>query len=575
MLDINLADVWGWGLAALLFACVSSVVLVIVRLDKRSVYTAALIGVAPWVAPVATVSTLLAYIMLLDRFSSHRTTWVNDLAVFVGGGTGLMSWLLLAAIYLPFTTATRANTGSHGELDQRLRKLWEWLSLWHPEEHRAINQGGEDAGAVEHGAAPTVSVVPGTGLVQSISQVIARLSPGLFAASSVPAARERPGTAKSAAWDYPCEGCLVGMATGAEHCAAHRRKIAATEVTLLRQSLLAAIEGKDSAGDEWAGLPWVMGTGYINLWKLVHDAEELLIDVETHDVVIRGALEDEARIKGCTMDNGAQLLFQLQTAVTNLSPEAGAYLDKLPVSGAVGGTANGATAPDSGSLLKTNPVCVSYKRELMSRGILRQVRHAINVYRDERRAGLVRARSKLLKTIILTGTVTYGLVALAIVQGASVTAVVAATTFFLVGGLVGLFNRLYQETQTDSAVEDFGLATARLIHAPMFSGLAAVGGVVVTALLAVVLNYTVATTTGATTVSSAGVSVSQSVSNESRLPSLGDIFDLNKNQASIVVAAIFGLTPNLLIQRLTTTAEQYKTELKSSQVLNSPSPQKR
>ncbi len=98
----------------------------------------------------------------------------------------------------------------------------------------------------------------------------------------------------------------------------------------------------------------------------------------------------------------------------------------------------------------------------------------------------------------------------------------AATILFSVGGLVGLFSRLYDQSKTDTSIEDYRLATARLIAAPLYSGLSAIGGVLV----------------------------------------IQRAFDLSV--ASILIAAAFGLTPSLFTSAIQKEADQYKTDLKST-----------
>ena len=46
---------------------------------------------------------------------------------------------------------------------------------------------------------------------------------------------------------------------------------------------------------------------------------------------------------------------------------------------------------------------------------------------------------------------------------------------------------------------------------------------------------------------------------------LEDIFDLRKNLIGLLVAAVFGLTPGLLFDRLQQQSEKYKADLKSSE----------
>lgn len=48
-------------------------------------------------------------------------------------------------------------------------------------------------------------------------------------------------------------------------------------------------------------------------------------------------------------------------------------------------------------------------------------------------------------------------------------------------------------------------------------------------------------------------------------PKIEDIFNLDKNLIGIFVAAVFGLAPGLLFDRLQNQADRYKADLKSSQ----------
>jgi formate-dependent nitrite reductase membrane component NrfD len=110
-------------------------------------------------------------------------------------------------------------------------------------------------------------------------------------------------------------------------------------------------------------------------------------------------------------------------------------------------------------------------------------------------------------------------------------------TYYLVGALVGLFAELYGASRGHlRAVHDYGLALVRLLTIPVLSGIAAVLGVVLTRL--------------------AGAASTD-------VP-LTDIFSLEDYPLGIVVAAIFGLTPGLLLERLRTETNEYKEELLKS-----------
>ena len=129
-------------------------------------------------------------------------------------------------------------------------------------------------------------------------------------------------------------------------------------------------------------------------------------------------------------------------------------------------------APDA----KTEP-------KVVARAVLRTVRRSINEFRDKAWDGLIVERNRVLATMFCTGVMVFGLLAIAIIPNPPPSAIVAASIFYLVGAAIGLWGRLRSELQTEIGAEDYGLTAARLITTPLFSGLAAIFGVVLVALL--------------------------------------------------------------------------------------------
>jgi hypothetical protein len=175
-------------------------------------------------------------------------------------------------------------------------------------------------------------------------------------------------------------------------------------------------------------------------------------------------------------------------------------------------------------------------------------------FRDKRWEGLVRQRSRLLKAMTVTGIVTHVLLCVTIlISSAPVvnqqfttaqSGIVAATVFYMVGAIAGLFARFYSESRSGSSVDDFGLSSIRLVAIPLLSGLAGVGGVLFTEVLAAL----------------GGLALIGS-SPEKHIV-LSNLFSLDSRL--LLTAAIFGLTPNLLIQGLQERAKKYADELQSS-----------
>ena len=293
-------------------------------------------------------------------------------------------------------------------------------------------------------------------------------------------------------------------------------------------------------GDRLPGQAWAFGSGYIGLWRRAHRVEEALLMVRARPTVIGAAVHDMLRLTGSTIPKRERLLSEIVEAMTAIDPKATAtYLGVEQSHVRVRGR-----APARGS-------------ELGPRSVLVAVRQSINDFRDQRRAGLVRARNHLLATMAATGLVTYVFLGIAFLMQAQVSAIVAFSAFYLTGAVVGLFRQL-QAASTRYAVaeDDFGLSYARLLHAPLFSGLAAVAGVMLTALASQLMlaNGTTGTTSGLT------------------IPSLDQVFSLSTNQGGLVFAAMFGLVPNLFIARLQLRAESYKDDLRSSETAEHAGP---
>lgn len=278
-------------------------------------------------------------------------------------------------------------------------------------------------------------------------------------------------------------------------------------------------EGKGPA------LRWALASGYMSVMRSLHRAEEALIIAEATDAAVGDGLHDALSLEGSAVGNRERLAGILRVAMDRLSPASAVFL--------VAGTAG--TAKSEVGL-----------NEREARQALREVRFALNEYRDDRHGGLVRARNRLVWTMLAVGIATYLLLALALVAAVPVTYVLTVAVLYLVGAIVGLFNRLRIEAGRTSAVEDFGLSMARLVVTPLVSGLAAVAGVYLIAAAPFLLpTGTVAAT-------------------ELKPPPLSEVFNLALNPIGLIYAAIFGLAPNTLTNRLASASARLERDIQST-----------
>jgi hypothetical protein len=301
---------------------------------------------------------------------------------------------------------------------------------------------------------------------------------------------------------------------------------------------------------------WVTGAGYIELWHRVHRAQEAMIKLEPPSEVAEGAMRDDERLRDANIANRERLLDRLRSAVAVFeAPEANGYLRYLPDCKEYDdirklGTLNGDVGTldaDAKKNLRTEVIvdAEAIKKKLRPEAIaiLVETRYEINRFRDNSWEGIVNARNQLLDTSMNLGLMTYALLVFTLVMAPESNAILWATIYFLVGAITALFARARIEWSTTSAVDDFGLTRARLLHLPWLAGLAAVGGVLVTAVLGPQL-----------------VPVSES----GTAPALADVFN-GGNTSLLLIAAVFGLTPDLIIRRLEQQTEKYKADLESTQ----------
>jgi hypothetical protein len=266
------------------------------------------------------------------------------------------------------------------------------------------------------------------------------------------------------------------------------------------------IQDGDDVADP-VGPAWATGAGYQDLWNAIHRAEEALLVFAPKEELKATVDQEKLRVQGSEL--AKPLNEELERIMTQVFAPT--------------------TSPDA--LVEV-------------RARLRQLRRAINEWRDERWDGLIRARLRLVRSAVATAWTAFGLLVLALALGAPRDSIGASAVFFFVGALVGLVAQVRSDARQEEAVEDYGLAGARLYQTVLASGLAAVAGVLLTPLLAEVAG----------------------AASQPDAAALSNKFNVALNPGQLIPAAVFGLSPQVLFDRLKSSADQYKTQLAKTTV---------
>lgn len=270
-------------------------------------------------------------------------------------------------------------------------------------------------------------------------------------------------------------------------------------------------------------LPWVTGIGYLNVWSKLHRAEEALIEVEPVEMAIRGAMHDKMALTDSQISNRDELLDKLHYSVKKLDPTIAilfrpstatvmsdmsespemqelqknvhllqddvrqvAYDLRLDLKAGHITDQKTQASNDTQTSARASETPIDSEGSARGRLTLREVRRAINDYRDSLWEGLIRVRNNLWRTIFITGLITCILLCIAILstsQANGHAAIIAIAEFYMVGAVGGLFGAIRRESMTDTHIDDYGLTFVRLILTPLLSGLAGVGGVLIVSLL--------------------------------------------------------------------------------------------
>jgi hypothetical protein len=229
---------------------------------------------------------------------------------------------------------------------------------------------------------------------------------------------------------------------------------------------------------------WSSGKGYVIAWRDLHRIEEELIatlDESRLDGLLR---RDEGRVAGSK-------LARKDSLVNKQIEEA----KKLRVDGKLA----------------------------TGRGLLHDIRSAVDEFRDGTFSALVESRHHLERVSMFLGMIAWATLCIALLIGATMNPVVAVSVLYLIGAAAGLFTQLGGTKATSSSENVFGYGQAEVRLTILASGLAAVGGAFLT--------WVVAKTSG-------GIVPSD----------LAEAFVLTPT--TVLTAAFFGLAPATLLDRV-------------------------
>ncbi len=496
-------------------AMIGSVLLAIVGVVKYNGegFLAATWVFAPLVPPIAAVNSVIAYLISPEAPPLSGIPRDPIAAVYVGLAAAILGWMLSAFPGAQLARRQRAQRRAYDELCQRFRVLSARVETICAMAEAPPNQAPCEA----------ESRAPGD-LRRRYRVLSARVK-------SICTKADAPPT------EALCEAEPIKALREAE-------------------SILAAVKGGLFGSDgEGPALRWVLANGYTSIARELHRVEEALFIVETKADLVGDALHDDLSLEDSGLKNRFTLRRVIRDAMPAISPGAAdALLRPVPA------------LPQTAALLMRAQAQAPELSEQEAREALREVRFAINDYRDDIVDSFARGRNRLIWTYLMVAITTYVLVGLGMLNHVPKVALVSVSALYLIGSLVGLFSRLRIESSRPSSNDDYGLYLARLLTGPLLSGLAGVAGVYLVAQAPAFLGP-VAAIGSASPAPSASPSPTDvlAAAAQPQPKALVDIYNLTTNHLALAVAAVFGLAPGLLTARLQQQVDRLERDLQRSE----------
>jgi len=246
------------------------------------------------------------------------------------------------------------------------------------------------------------------------------------------------------------------------------------------------------------GEGWASGAEYVQSWRDLHSVEERLIE-HTGNADLAATLQhDLDRIAKSPLDRPGTLLTQ-----------------------------DIARAKD---LIAKDPDGVEVRH------LLRSIRTRVNEYRDKRFAALVAERNDLELMTTLLSVVICVAFAITILLDAPKLAIMSVAGYYLAGLVGWLFTSVVSGTTKTRADDIYGYGRAQMRRTAAMSGTAAILGVPVV--------WLIGTGAGASELTMADLTSA-----------------LSATPANLLVAGVFGMTPKLLVDRVSAWATTYVREI--------------
>jgi uncharacterized membrane protein len=320
---------------------------------------------------------------------------------------------------------------------------------------------------------------------------------------------------------------------------------------------------------EKSGMKWVNCWGYREVWHRLYRAEEALIHLYPSEALTDVVNRDLLSLDNSEIPNWKQLHETLKQAANDAGVVT--YPHVSPIVENNGSTTTKPRDIESliGSLLSNagqdqlesamrhdadTALAVGVPQatvlggrqstpiEANARATIALVRRELNTFREGLVTKFIQTRNRLIISSYFTWLAVLALLAFVVTVGnVRHELLYGATIYFFTGALVGLINRLRHDANDRSVEDDYGLSTTLLLHIPLFSGVAAVTGVFLVALA------------GQLPTSQAG---GQSIFDQA--------FIIGSYPYGLIIAAAFGLTPDLLFHHLRKETEVLKEKSQST-----------